>query len=444
MSESSLTKKIRDYIQSRADARMEKFDKDSEKERQLVADDPAALAEKEMELAAKRAEEEARFRPSVWLTDAANRAKQISMVTHALKYTHTDAKGTSVLATVTETESNHPYVTTASLASPATDVVGNAAALDVAALLLLKGDDGETLVSQIAQDDTSALRPFAENDAQLAEWLSGFKAALADRELSSHKLAKQTYFPVEEDYHLISPLFASSLAQSLYERIAESRFSEAVKAARKARREGKYSETIIVDYPNTAVQSFGGTKPQNVSQLNTSRRGKSILLRSSPPVWATRDLPPMNTENAFWRNYARRSKVWQTARKLGVFLVNVSEKNNKHIRRHRENLVETLMEELLNYAGEIQSLRDHAGWSANSALPRAEQLWLDPLRDDQLFQEEREAGDWQAEVAHRFGAWLNHQLRKKKLDVKDTEHREWSSVFERKLSLFKENLEVMA
>lgn len=429
MDSSSLPKKIGEYIRSRATARLEKLDKE---------------ASKNPELATQRTEEEAKFYPATWLTDAASRAKQISMVTHALKYTHTDAKGTSILA-ANDGSRGKPYLTTAALTDPATDVVGNAAALDVAGLLLLKDEDGQTFANKLAQDDVSALKPFAENDEQLQEWLSGFKAALADRELSSHKLAKQVYFPMgDEEYHLIGPLFGSSLAQAVYDRVTRSRFSEEAKAARKARREGKYSETATIDYPGTAVQSFGGTKPQNVSQLNTSRRGKSILLNCSPPSWKSRDLPAMNTEGAFWRHWSRRRNVWQTANQLGDFLIDVADKNNKKIRLYRETLVEELMEDLLLYAAEIQSLHHHAGWSAKSALPREEQLWLDPLREDDAFQDERDRGDWKPEIAERFGAWLNDRLRRKKLDVKDTEYQEWKTTFDKKLSLFKESLEVMA
>ena len=74
------------------------------------------------------------FNPITWLTDAAKRAKQISLATHAAKFTHSDAKASSILVSDVNSESI-AYMITASLKNKAIDAVGNAAALDVAKLL---------------------------------------------------------------------------------------------------------------------------------------------------------------------------------------------------------------------------------------------------------------------------------------------------------------------
>ncbi len=142
------------------------------------------------------------------------------MVTHALKFIHTDAKGSSIYAAAmvnSSDEENSHYVSTASIPSSIKiDVVGNAAALDVASLLQLE-QNGESLIAVIARGDSSALQPFAESENQLSEWMNGFQQVLIPKELSSHTLAKQLYFPVgDNEYHLLSPLFASSLVQELY------------------------------------------------------------------------------------------------------------------------------------------------------------------------------------------------------------------------------------
>jgi CRISPR-associated protein Csy1 len=212
MNENRLSTKIAAYVRERASARLEKFDKEADKQRKAFVGDAAALAEFNSGLLLQRVDEGARFKPSVWMTDAAGRAKQISMVTHALKFTHSDAKGSSIYAQK-KGEPAHldtSYLSTAALLAPSTDFVGNAATLYVASLLQIE-DAGVTLISRLAQGDVAALAPFADNDVQLAEWLSGFKAVLVDKKLNSHMLAKQIYFPVSRDrYHLISPLYASS------------------------------------------------------------------------------------------------------------------------------------------------------------------------------------------------------------------------------------------
>jgi CRISPR-associated protein Csy1 len=98
----------------------------------------------------------------------------------------------------------------------------------------------------------------------------------------------------------------------------------------------------------------------------------------------------------------------------------------------------------LQYAAEVQSLKEHAGWSADSRLPLAQQLWLDPLRGDPPFQHLREAKDWHQDIADQFANWLNHKLKDDKLMLKDVEYLEWSKLVERKLALLKDDLEVLA
>ncbi len=66
-----------------------------------------------------------------------------------------------------------------------------------------------------------------------------------------------------------------------------------------------------------------------------------------------------------------------------------------------------------------------AGWSTQSKLSRAQQLWLDPHRQhqDSPFREEREKNEWQAEIAGDFANWLNKQLSvKDKLMMGDIIH----------------------
>ena len=154
---------IEQYIQGRADARLEKLDKETAKSNKEAAADSLALAAIAETHAAKHAEEVARYQPHAWLTSAASRAKQISFATHPLKFTHTDAKGGSSVYAPKRDSATTRYLTTASLPQPTIDVDGNAAALDVAGLLQLEAN-GISLASLIAQNDMSALQPFAENE----------------------------------------------------------------------------------------------------------------------------------------------------------------------------------------------------------------------------------------------------------------------------------------
>jgi CRISPR-associated protein Csy1 len=431
MDYTGLSEQIANYIKVRAEARLDKFDKEADKQRK-AAQDGESLAELKLALAANRQEEELKYRPTNWLADAALRAKQIQMVTHVLKFTHTDAKGSSFYSPGGRPQSenmlNGEVISTASLVSPDIDVVGNAAALDVARLLQVKHND-KALIDCIKQGDLLSLRPFAQDEKQLTEWLESFQQVLTGNELSSHKLAKQIYFPVANGkYHLLSPIFSSSLAHALYGRVEASRSPDA-KVARKAKKESKYNNMMVVDYPNTAQQSFGGTKPQNVSLLNSSRHGKSFLLSCAPPHWKVQAKPPLRVKSVFSRNHFGlrvRKETWE----LQQYLLSQLDKTSvMAVRERRAEHIDELIDQLIQYAAEIQNLTHHVGWSAlpECKLSRAEQLWLDPHRalQDDVFAQEYEKNDWQALIADQFARWLNNRIKHEKLTLGDTEHREW-------------------
>jgi len=408
-----LTEKIRQYIEERCAAKMEPLDKELAKaEKEKTADE---LAEFRPDWQQRRQALQDKFSPANWLTDAAVRAKQISLVSHALKYTHSDAKGTSLLVASTGTGSDQ-YLSSTLIPALKADVVGNAAALDVANLLLLE-HDGIRLLDMLAQDDTGALQPFAA-DGQQTDWLQGFKEALKVKEPASHTLAKQLYFPVAangRDYHLLAPLSASSLNHAVFQRIQHARFSEQAKAARDARRKGLYWQDGTRDYLDLAIQTFGGTKPQNISLLNSQRGGRAYLFNSQPPTWKSQSKPPKSTE-AFWSGY--RWRVRKPLDDLIGFLqwADQQQLNNRYIRVKRADMVAVLVDELHQYAAQIQQLP--AGWSTESFGIKAEACWLDPARSDEHFQLEREGKGWCKPLALTFARVLASAIKQKKNNKK--------------------------
>lgn len=443
----SLAEIIKGFIATRLEAKVEVFDKTAEKKRQSVPD--MELPQFTEELQVERDRLLARYQPVQWLTDAAKRAGQISMVTHAPKYTHSDTRSMGVLLQQPENEqdvNDEQYLSTRSLPELPIDVVGNAAALDVAGLLKLQAG-GVSLFDQISAGESPALQELASSAELVQEWIEGFREALQGKQPASGQLSKQLYFPLGRDrYHLLGPLYASSLSQILYDRLTDSFYSDTPKAARQAKKHKRYHPDIAVSYPDLALQGHGGTKPQNISQLNTSRYGRSYLLSSQPPIWKQQLTPPVG-KNAFWREYDRRA--WKIAQSLRKYLENILDKTSTKPQRDvRAELVDELMDRLLVYAAEVQSLKEKAGWSQESELSNAEQLWLDPHRGDfdAEFKMEWNKKDWQTDIAKQFASWLNRKISEKsnKLFTGDPEFDEWKKLLKRKLALLKEDLEVGA
>ena len=401
---------IADYIDQRRLQKLEPIEKALEKALKGV-DDDVKQAQINTEFLPQILQINQQFDVRHWLDDAAKRAKQISLVTHALKFTHGDAKGSSVLSL--EYMENADYLVTASLANLAIDAVGNAAALDVAKLLQLEFE-GQSLAQALTDGDFSALAVFSEDQMQLTEWVEGLKGALADKALSSHTLAKQLYFPTADgQYHLLSPVFASSLAHQFNSKITAVRYGDEPKAIREARKAGKYHDKPDIRFLDTAIQSFGGSKPQNISQLNSQRGGKTNLLNCAPPSWQSTLKPPLNDQSIFFgREFNRR--VWRDLQELQRYLLSVKGRDSTlEIRRNIAAYVNDLIDGLLNYAAEVQALSEYAGWSLqNCELKLAEQLWLDVWCEDLPFQQKRANNNWQQDICLAFAGWLNSKLNK--------------------------------
>jgi len=395
----------------------------------------------------KREKLQKEYAPESWIAAAARRVAQIQQVTHALKFSHPDARGTS-LSSPGNPDAGPLLIGTHTLADASKpDVVGNAAALDVLKFLRLEVA-GKTIQERAASADAALLEALPGDETQSADWMQAFAALTEPKgDLASHKLAKQLYWPLDEDqgnvgYHLLAPLFPSSLVHSVWETITDDRFGDDAKAAREARKEKRHHEKALREYPELAVLKIGGTKPQNISQLNSERRGDVYLLAARPPSWVSESIrPPLHTDSVFGP-YLNRP-LSRLTKALRDFLIKVQGRNNLHIRAKVTQLVQAIGDEVMQTAAWLQALPP--GWSAgpDCQLVVAERFWLDPDRaqQDGDFARQRAAADWRATICDRYGNWLNARIGGERLRVGDPEHTEWRSALEHELRMLREGLD---
>ena len=404
---------ISEFLRSRLDDKLDK----------LTEDDP------------KRAELRSQFEYATWIEDAAKRAVQIQAVTHSLKPIHPEAKGTNVYAAPSQLH-DHGVVGTHCLGATFDgDVVGNAAALDVYKFLKLS-IDGRSLLDLAVAGDADLTAAMSADAEQARSWLAAFAGVAGQRgRPASHTQAKQFYWFTGDDahddagFHLLAPLYATSLAHRVYQTIQADRFGDDAKAAREARKAGHFHPSPVREYGELAVQKLGGTKPQNISQLNSERRGDNYLLASLPPVWKTVPVQPVLGVDSVFQRYGRRREVLRLVRLLRDFLAS-DPPPNKPTRNRIDALVADLLDELLHLAAEVRSLAP--GWSRDPAcrLNAAERLWLDPGAGTEEGAAAVPITDEAAErIAAGFANWLNARLRKP-LPMGDPEYQHW-----RKLAL---------
>lgn len=407
---------IDQFLQERLQSKLEKLKPDDPQRDELVAS----------------------FRRDTWVASAAKRVDQIQAVTHSLKPIHPDARGTNLYVEPASLPALHELGSHALGQSFAGDVVGNAAALDVYKFLKVEVD-GTSLLAALLVQDEGALQALHDDPAQAASLRDAFVGLTQPRAgaPSSHTRAKQLYWLTGSDacddggYELLAPLFATSLAHAAHAQVQEDRFGDANKAARQARRERKAHDGVFHDYPGLAVQKMGGTKPQNISQLNSERGGVNYLLASLPPVWRSSDVRlPVHASSVFDKMFIARPEVRRTVRELRAFLATDPEPNLQ-TRERRESLIDALVDEMVSLSVEVQQALP-AGWSRDAErfgkLVHEEQLWLDPLRaelrEEVDFAREWLWMDWPSDIGRRFANWLNGQLFGQ-LPVGDAEAREW-------------------
>ena len=383
-----------------------------------------------------------------WLADAARRVGQIQAVTHVLKATHPDARGSS-LHVRPDSLPRHQEVGSHLLGADfAEDVVGNAAALDVFKFLKLEVD-GRRLLDWM-QDGDADLGAALHADSTVANgWMEAFSGLVrTDAAPSSHEAAKQLYWLVGEDaaddagYHLLQPMFSSSLAHAVHAQIQDARFGEDNKLARQAFRSKEAHDAPYRDYRNLVARKLGGTKPQNISQLNSERGGINYLLASLPPRWdVERPQKLLNIASAMERLTGFKG-VHSNVKRLADFLLGDPPPNDR-TRETRRRIEQELGAQLALYAAETWA-RFEPGWTRdeNCSLPRHQKIWLDPGRvedieqdpldpalsdEDRAFHAAFVFGDWPDQVAGDFANWVNERLREAGLtSVGDAEYRHWA------------------
>jgi CRISPR-associated protein Csy1 len=336
-----------------------------------------------------------------WLIDASKRAKQLSLTSHPAKFVHPNAKASSII--VNAKKDNDGLLRSGNV-EVELDVFGNAAALDVEKFLRVELHDNKTVLQHLEQNTELIKQQFETTNTKFEAIRNGFmQIKHSDLDQTSEKL-KQVYFPVGEDYHLLSILNASGIIYKLKEKVNGLRFSKENKALREELKKAKPAEIKgnITDVLGLTSIGYGGTKPQNISTLNNQNGGVSFLLSSLPPTLIKRRTQPPKKDffndclwtGLFKRDFEQFHKVlsWR--------------KNSKEVRDRRDDIVLNSITQLKRLIDNIREL--NKGWSDSEtydALVLWQKIWLDEQYSE-LRNDKKQNQDYLTKAQSYFANWF--------------------------------------
>ncbi len=274
--------------------------------------------------------------------------------------------------------------------------------LEAKALLALSGDSGDKLREQL-----SFLIQPRSNDAHI----------------TSSKI-KQVYFPLGENkYHLLSLLTPSPLVFELKNRL------ETIKNDAKNKKEliekGETTSSFK-EIHNLVTLKYGGTQPQNISQLNTENGGISKLLYSAPPTIEDHKLR-LPRKNFFSEclDFKDFKQEFNEIKKLATVSL-----NNKKQRERRDLLFKEIV---LTISEKLYVVRENIKEIPNE-LKLAQQIWLN--KDKTIRAENTD--NWEDEIINDMAYWIFKNIKNYyQVELGDTEFTEIKRILNNYKDLWK-------
>ena len=381
------------------DPAIQKFLEERKKAR-LKSKIKPSLSEEEVQRLTEDATNE--FLLDNWLPKAANRACQISLVSHPSKFTHSSAKTSPIIAF--NTYKNDGFLRTGNVGEVQIDISGNAAALDVYGFLSLKLSNGESILEQLEKNTESIMAQFSISTMSYDDIRAGLLVIKPKEtgDKATSERVKQVYFPVNDDYHLLSILSPSGIMVKIKNQIKNIRFSDKTTISRQLKKKNEFDEKGFEEIYGLTAIGYGGANPQGVSLLSSKTRGIFYLLQSMPPALKKQTIkhPKTNffTNSLYYRNYKNSFQLLEESMR--------SDRNNIHIRHKINNIITFIINQVIETSWEFRKLE--ANWTKTTTLKQHQKIWLDTAYQQQ--REEDEA--WLNELISEFARWFINAYKK--------------------------------
>ncbi len=387
-----------------------------------------------------------KFERTHWLDVAVNSmAKQLKFGTHISKGIHPDAKGDNVNF-IPKQQRPNTLVGTHSLANPALDANGNAAALPLASFFDFDVAEGVKVRDLILADNEQFIASLSDDKEMASDYHARFKQVLQStmENPTTHERNKQMLWVTNDDtanhldelqYINIIPLYPSALSYEVYLKINQLRYSDENKKALENRFKPNAKHTPYVSMKDLATVQLGGSKPQNISQLMSRQGGRNYLLPSLPPKIAqSREFALSKFAENFFHSKTLKYHIHDDFEY--VIQVVKDARKIKDVRDKRKDAIDRMLHTIFAIAHTLQD--KPAGWSKDYALSLSQKIWLDPYRADldgeEEFAQHKAQNEWQKKILEDFASWFNNELREQfpdlAYDFADAEFAEWKREIE--------------
>lgn len=322
--------------------------------------------------------------PEEWMAKALKTISNVYSATHVGKYSHPNA---NVFLNDTKKTCTNGYVTTENTEVPRDLAYTSAGDMKPASLLIHPVEDGRAVYFHLKERDPVVMQEIRNLASDPEKWIADLKYLDHGDPLETFNGLRQVYFPVKDDYHLLTVLPASSMLE---------------KVKRKANNlhDKRKDATEYDSLPPTVSIQFGGSKPQNVSARNNVEHGQFVLLCSLPP--AISDDYVWKPKKDFFQEYHITKECSEQFNKLLGFFLLAPDVNSRNIRRNERERIDAIIDLLLSKAIPLQNM---PGWTEDDKygnLPPAQRCWL-----DLAYRNDHESENWEEEISLQFGRWFN-------------------------------------
>lgn len=331
--------------------------------------------------------------PADWFDAMVMHMNECHLASHVGKFTNPDIKTT----VCSHSKKVAGYVTTGG-STCSLDILTPAQYLGSASLLLSPVTPDKNVLEAVITRDKELEKELELLSLPIEKLQKKVQEMLEDSQKEPEATdthLRQVYFPIAEgEYHLLSVMPSSCLALEMYQRIRAINGHKIDCCNKKSENYGKPCEEVT----GLTMIGFGGSKPLNISALNSRCGGKTYLLSSLPPSLPVRKIRLPKSD--FFRE-----SIWYKQQSSALYRLHAymkQDRNTIEIRQAIHDLVDEMISAVLFAAYQIRA--EKIGWNeeeAYSQLPTAQKIWL-----DDAYAEERKETSWADDISSSFARWV--------------------------------------